>query len=106
MSAKWFRWEAAKTSTPQETITKVATNGGVSQAVEGHGGGAGGDHRDDDPEQLLSGWQAVRRQHSSAHGKGECKDGMLPLDHLQGDAQVAEKGHRRMVKQTDHEMPG
>jgi hypothetical protein len=25
---------------------------------------------------------------------------MLPLDHLQGNAQIAEKGHERIVKQS------
>ena len=40
------------------------------------------------------GGQASGGQHRAAEGKWERKDGVLPLDHLERDAQVAEQGHR------------
>jgi hypothetical protein len=41
----------------------------------------------------VSAGQAVRRQHGSAKRKRKHEDGMLPLDHFEGDAEVVENGH-------------
>src|ERR1022692_3525782 len=74
-------------------------DGGVGEAIEGHGGGAGGEHGDDDPEELVSGGKAGGGEHGSAESEGESEDGVLPLDHFQGDAEVVEDVHRKIVRQ-------
>ncbi len=70
---------------------------GIGEAVEGHGGGAGSEHGDYDPEKLMSRGQAGGGQHSSAEGERESEDGVLPLDHFEGDAEVVEDGHGSRV---------
>ena len=37
--------------------------------------------------------QSTGGQHRAAESKGQREDGVLPLDHLQRDAQVADEGH-------------
>ncbi len=73
--------------------------GGVGEAIEGHGGGAGGEHGDDDPEKLMGGGKAGGGEHGSAKREGEREDGVLPLDHFEGDAKVVKDGHEKIVKQ-------
>jgi len=68
-------------------------DGCVGEAIEGHGGGAGGDHGDDDPEKLMSGGKARGGEHGSAEREWESEDGVLPLDHFKGDAEVVKNGH-------------
>ena len=68
-------------------------DGRVGQAVEGHGGGTSGEHGHDDPEKLMSGGKAGSGEHGSAERERESEDGVLPLDHLQRDAQVVQDGH-------------
>jgi len=71
-------------------------DGGVGEAIEGHGGGAGGEHGDDDPKKLMRSGQSGGGEHGSAESERESEDGVLPLDHFEGDAQVVEDGHREM----------
>ena len=80
-------------------------DGGVGEAIEGHGGGAGGEHGDDDPEELVSGGKAGGGEHGSAESEGESENGVLPLDHFEGDAQVVEDGHRKIVEQNSCQLP-
>jgi len=47
----------------------------------------------------MAGGKAGGGEHGSAESEGERKDGVLPLDHFEGHAEVAEKGHRRIVRQ-------
>src|SRR5579862_2881918 len=68
-------------------------DGGVGDTVKGHGGGARGYHGDDDPDELMRGGQAMGGEHGSGKGEGEREDGVLPLDHLERGAQVAEERH-------------
>ena len=79
-------------------------DGGIGEAVEGHGGGAGGDHGDDDPKKLVSGGQAGSGEHGSAESERESEDGVLPLDHFERNAQVAQDGHRKIVRQGDDQL--
>lgn len=58
----------------------------VGPAVEGHGGGSGGDHGEDDPGEGAPGGQAVGCEQGGGEGKGEGEDGVLPLDHFERDA--------------------
>ena len=74
-------------------------DGGVGQAVEGHSGGTGGDHGHDDPEQLMRAGETAGSEDSPAQSEREREDGMLPLDHLQRDAEAAEDRHQEIVKQ-------
>ena len=74
-------------------------DGGVGEAIEGHGGGAGGEHGDDDPEKLMGGGEAGSGEHGSAESEGESEDGVLPLDHFESDAEVMEDGHGKIVEQ-------
>ena len=74
-------------------------DGHIGKAVEGHGGGTSGQHGGDDPKKLMSGGKAGSGEHGSAERERESEDGVLPLDHLQGDAKVAEDGHREIVRQ-------
>jgi len=74
-------------------------DGGVGEAIEGHGSRAGRDHGDDDPEQLMGGGKAGGGEHSSAEREGESEDGVFPLDHFEGDAKVAKQGHGKIVEQ-------
>ena len=104
----------------QETMTKVVTkvgdemaggksagasagiggvDGGVGEAIEGHGGGAGGEHGDDDPEKLMGGGKAGGGEHGSAESERESEDGVLPLDHFERDAEIVKDGHRKIVRQ-------
>lgn len=41
----------------------------------------------------MGGGQAGGGQHGSAEGERESEDGMLPLDHLERDAEIVEDGH-------------
>ncbi len=38
-------------------------------------------------------------EHGSAKRERESEDGMLPLDHFEGDAEVAEEGHGKILRQ-------
>jgi hypothetical protein len=48
---------------------------------------------------LMGGWNTVGGQHRTAQGKGQCKNGVLPLDHLQSGLQVFHEGHGLIVKE-------
>jgi len=72
-------------------------DGGVGEAIEGHGGGAGGQHGDYDPEKLMRGGKSGGGEHGSAESEWESEDGVLPLDHFEGDAEVVEDGHASRV---------
>ena len=74
-------------------------DGGVGEAIEGHGGGAGGEHGDYDPEKLMGGGKARGGEHGSAKSERESEDGVLPLDHLESDAEAVEDRHGKIVKQ-------
>jgi len=41
----------------------------------------------------------IGRQHGSTERKREGENGVLPFDHLQGDPQVVEERHEKIVKQ-------
>jgi len=86
-----------KSTSASAGISRV--DSGVGKAIERHGGGAGGEHGDDDPEKLMGGGKAGGGEHGSAESERESEDGVLPLDHLQGGAEVVEDGHRRIVRQ-------
>jgi len=73
--------------------------GGVGEAVEGHGGGAGGEHGDDDPEELMGGGKAGGGEHGAAESEGESEDGVLPLNHFERDAEIVKGGHGTIVEQ-------
>ena len=36
-------------------------------------------------------------KHGARQGKGEREDGVLPLDHLQGDAEAVRDGHSQIL---------
>lgn len=74
-------------------------DGGIGEAIEGHGGGTGSEHGDDDPEKLMDSGKAGGGEHGSAEREGESEDRMLPLDHLESDAEIVEDGHRKIVRQ-------
>jgi len=80
-------------------------DGGVSEAVESHRCGPGGEHGNYDPQKLMGGWKAGGGQHGSAKSKWEREDRVLPLDHFQGDAKVVEDGHGKIVKQNGCQLP-
>jgi hypothetical protein len=66
----------------------------ASEAIEGHGGGTGAEHGNQNPEELMRSGKARSGQHGSAEREWQREDGVLPLDHLQGNAQVVENWHR------------
>src|ERR1700722_273260 len=72
-------------------------DGGIGEAIESHGSGAGGEHGDYDPEKLVRGGKAGSGQHGSAKSEWESEDRVLPLDHFEGDAEVVEDGHGSRV---------
>ena len=74
-------------------------DGGIGEAVKGHGGGASGEHGNHDPDKLMSGGKSRGRQHGSTKSEGEREDRVLPLDHFQSDAEVVEDGHGTIVEQ-------
>src|SRR5271166_3310603 len=74
-------------------------DGGIGEAIESHGGGAGREHGDYDPKKLVGGGKTGGGEHGSAEGKWESEDGVLPLDHLESDAEVVKDGHRKIVRQ-------
>ena len=74
-------------------------DGSVGEPVESHGRGAGGEHRDDDPYKLMRTGKAGSGEHGSAESERESEDGVLPLDHFERNAQVAQDGHRKFVRQ-------
>jgi hypothetical protein len=41
----------------------------------------------------MRGGQARGGEHGSAESEGESEDGVLPLDHFEGDAEIVENGH-------------
>jgi len=45
----------------------------------------------------MESWQALGSEHGSAESKGEREDGVLPLDHLERNAEVAEEGHEESL---------
>ena len=60
----------------------------VSNAIEGHGRGARGNHAQDNPAQFGCRRHATGSKHGCAESKWKRKDGVLPLDHLQRNAQI------------------
>ena len=68
-------------------------DGGIGEAVEGHGGRAGREHGDDDPKKLMGGGKSGGGEHGSAEGEGERENGVLPFDHFERDAEVVEDWH-------------
>jgi hypothetical protein len=74
-------------------------DGGVGEAIEGHGGGAGGEHGDDDPEKLMGGGKAGSGEHSATESERESEDGVLPLNHFESDAEIVKDGHGTIVEQ-------
>ena len=76
-----------------------SVDGGVGESIKSHGGRAGGEHRDDDPEKLMGSGKAGGGEHGSAKSEWKGKNGVLPFDHLERDAKVAESGHETIVKQ-------
>ena len=65
----------------------------ISETVEGHRCRTRRDHSDNDPGQLTSARQAIRRQQGAAQRERESKDRVLPLDHLQSYAQIPQDRH-------------
>ena len=63
---------------------------GINEAVEGHGGRAGGDHGNTDPCEGAEGWNAVGGDDGAGEPEGESEKGMLPLDHVESYANVME----------------
>ena len=47
----------------------------------------------------MGGGKARGGEHGSAESERESEDGVLPLDHFEGDAEVVEDGHGKIVKQ-------
>jgi len=47
----------------------------------------------------MGGGKAGGGEHGSAESERESEDGMLPLDHFEGDAEVVEDGHGKIVEQ-------
>ena len=45
----------------------------------------------------MRGGEAGGGEHGSAEGEGKSEDGVLPLDHFEGDAEVVEDGHGSRV---------
>src|SRR6202451_3324446 len=72
-------------------------DGCIGQAVEGHGGGARRDHGDHDPRELTDGRYASSCEHRAAESEGERENGVLPLDHFQGQTQAAKYGHKKIL---------
>src|SRR5258708_29933821 len=73
-------------------------DGSVGKAIESHGSRARGDHGNDDPQQLTDGGNARGCEHGPAKREWESEDGVLPLDHVERHAQIAEEGHCRDCK--------
>jgi hypothetical protein len=48
---------------------------------------------------LMGRGKAGGGQHGSADSERESEDGVLPLNHFQGDAEVVEYGHGKIVEQ-------
>jgi hypothetical protein len=70
---------------------------GIGEAIEGHRGRARREHGDYDPKKLMRRRNARSGQHRSAKSEWESEDRVLPLNHFQRDAQVAEDGHEEIV---------
>lgn len=70
-----------------------SVDGGVGESIKGHGGGARRKHGNHDPEKLMPGRKAGGGEHGSAESEWESEDGVLPFDHLEGDAKVAKDEH-------------
>ena len=79
-------------------------DGRVGEPVESHCRGAGGEHRNDDPYKLMRTRKAGSGEHGSAESERESEDGVLPLDHFERNAQVAQDGHRKIVRQGDDQL--
>ena len=47
----------------------------------------------------MSSGQAGGGEHGSAERERESEDRMFPLDHFQGSAEIAQEGHRKIVRQ-------
>ena len=67
----------------------------VSDAVDGHGGAAGRNHGDDNPEELMPGGPTVGGEARGEEGTGERErqgeNGVLELDHFEREANALEK---------------
>ena len=74
-----------------------SVNRSIGPAIECHGRRACCDHGDNDPEEPRPGRNSPDGEHCAAQRERERKDGVLPLDHLKGHAQVAEGGHGSIV---------
>ena len=66
----------------------------VDDAVDGHGGGAGRDHGDDDPRESGAAWasramRGARGQQRSRQRKRQREHGVLELDHFEDGADAA-----------------
>jgi hypothetical protein len=48
---------------------------------------------------LMGGGKAGGGEHGSAERKRKSKDGVLPFDHFERDAEAAEEGHEKIVRQ-------
>ena len=72
---------------------------GIGPTVECHRSGSCRDHRNHNPYQLMRGRKTSSSKHCSAEGKRERKDRVLPLDHLQRDAQIMQNRHESIVMQ-------
>ena len=90
------RWPAGRA---RVRVRGLAASMVASTRIEGHGGGTGSEHGDDDPEKLMDCGKAGGGEHGSAEREGESEDRMLPLDHLESDAEIVEDGHRKIVRQ-------
>jgi hypothetical protein len=63
---------------------------GVGPAVEGHGGGTGSDHAEDDEAEGAERRPAVGGEDSARKSEREREDRVLPLNHLERNARTAE----------------
>ena len=72
---------------------------GIRPAVKSHGSGSRSDHCDNDPEKLVKWGPTAGSEHRSTQRKRKREDGVLPLDHLQRDAQVVQHRHESIVMQ-------
>ena len=71
----------------------------VGNAVHRHGGGAGADHGDDDPEDLTPRWEAADgaggEQRADQRDR-EREDGVLEFDHFEHDARMRDSVHTKI----------
>ena len=68
-------------------------DGSIGKTVEGHCRGTGRNHCDNDPQKLMGSGKAGGSEHGSAEREWKREDGVLPLDHFERYAEVAQDGH-------------